>query len=175
MQNTFTDLLASKEANKERDLSLFGRLVGEWDFDWSAPQENGTLKTHKGEWVFSYVLEGNAVQDVFICPSRATREADPDEQAEYGTTFRLPLQDGSGKWQVLYACDQGRPFDRLTAEEKNGDIIQTGTPADESDTNIWRWNFRNITENTFYWEAVWSSDQGKTWNICCQLDASRRK
>lgn len=175
MACTFSKLLTAEKPKKNTDLSLYGRLVGEWDFDWSAPQPDGTVLRHKGEWVFSYILEGTAVQDVFICPSSATRGTDTDDNAEYGTTLRFPLFDGSRKWQVIYGCDRGRKIDRLIAEKVNGDIIQTGINYDLEDTCIWRWDFTRITENSFHWEAKWSVDSGQVWNIVCELDAVRRK
>ncbi len=175
MDNLFSKLLVSPKPCEKSDVSLYGQFVGEWDFDWSAPLADGTKKHHKGEWIFSYILEGTAVQDIFICPSLATRESDNDEAAEYGTTLRFPLFDGSNKWQIVYGCDRGKKIDRLIAEEIDGNIIQTGTNYDANDSTIWQWNFKNITENSFHWESIWSEDNGKTWNICCELDAVRRR
>lgn len=142
---------------------------------WTAKHEDGTVEKHKGEWIFSYILEGNAVQDIFILPSRDTRDTDSFSEAEYGTTLRLPLKDGTGRWQIIYMADLGRPYDRLIAEEVDGDIIQSGINQNSDDTTIWRWNFRNIKENSFHWEAVESSDQGKTWKTWCDIEAVRRK
>lgn len=175
MENLFSKLLISNSPSKTVDVSLYGRFIGAWDFDWSAPQKDGTKKYHKGEWIFSYILDGTAVQDLFICPSLATREYDKDKDAGFGTTLRIPLLDGSKKWQIIYAGDRGQKLDRLIAQEINGDIIQTGINYDPLDISIWQWNFREITENSFHWEAVWTEDHGVTWNLFCELDAVRRK
>ena len=53
---------------------LFGLFVGEWEFDWTGYDEDGdeTL-TERGEWIFGWVLEGRAVQDVWIIPGRERR------------------------------------------------------------------------------------------------------
>lgn len=174
MEGLFLKLLTAEKPKEYTDVALYGRFVGEWDFDWSAPQADGTIKRHKGEWIFSYILEGTAVQDLFIVPSRATRDTDIDENAEYGTTLRFPLFDGSKKWQIIYGCDRGRKIDRLIAKEINGDIIQTGVNTKPDDESIWQWNFTKIKENSFHWEARWSQDQGQTWNLVCELDAVRR-
>lgn len=173
MNNSFSNALISEKANEKKDLSLYGRFVGEWDFDWQGEEEDGSIKRRKGEWIFSYILEGNGIQDVFICPSRATRDQ-VKGYAEYGTTLRIPLSDQTGRWHVVYGCDQGNEVCRLIAEEVNGDIIQTGIPYDPNDKSIWQWNFKNISENSFHWEAVWSEDEGRTWHVFCQLDAVRR-
>jgi hypothetical protein len=74
-------------------LRLYGQFVGSWDLDveWHAPTGN-TVRA-AGEWHFSWVLEGRAVQDVWIFPSRRARAAPPQPPgslawAFYGSTFR---------------------------------------------------------------------------------------
>ncbi len=171
----FTKLISSEFPTNDFDVSLYGQFVGEWDFDWSAPLSDGTVKRHKGEWIFSYILEGKAIQDLFICPSLNTRVTDYDEEATFGTTIRSPLADGTGMWQITYINDKGQKIDHLNAIEIDGNIIQTGINYDPKDETIWQWNFKDITKNSFYWESIWSKDQGKTWNLCCELTATRRK
>ena len=60
---------------KHRDaLMLFGQFVGAWDVDWGAFDADGAQSaTERGEWVFGWVLEGRAVQDVWILPRRSLR------------------------------------------------------------------------------------------------------
>lgn len=168
----FADLLVSDKP--EKNLDLYGRFVGEWDFVWYNPQDNSDEKV-KGEWIFSYVLQGTAVQDLFICPSVAERKANPRDYMEYGTTIRFPLNDGSDKWHILYASDNGHKADRLIAEEIDGDIIQTGINYDSEDTTLWQWNFRNITADYFRWECRYSKDMGETWIYTGRIEAVRRK
>lgn len=172
-ENTFAKVLISDRA--EKNLSLFGRFVGEWDFESCTVQEDGTVDKIKGEWIFSYVLEGTAIQDVFICPNREERLLKREKHMEYGTTIRFPLNDGSGKWHILYVSNNGYKADRLVAEEVNGNIIQTGINYDPEDTTVWQWNFTNITEDSFCWESRWSKDNGETWNCFGKLEARRRK
>lgn len=107
MNNSFSNALISEKANEKKDLSLYGRFVGEWDFDWQGEEEDGSIKRRKGEWIFSYILEGNGIQDVFICPSRATRDQ-VKGYAEYGTTLRIPLWDQTGRWHVFCQLDAVR-------------------------------------------------------------------
>ena len=131
MENLFSKLLVSPGPGENIDVSLYGRFVGEWDFDWPAPLGDGT-------------------------------------------TIRISLQDGSDKWQIIYGCEKGYKAECLIAEEVSGDIIQTGITYDADDKFIRQWNFRNITENSFHWESIRSEDNGRIWNIVCELDAVRR-
>lgn len=173
----FADLLVSDKPASDcgkRNLSLYGRFVGEWDFVQYDPQDNSGEKV-KGEWIFSYILQGTAVQDLFICPSTVERIAHPRDYMEYGTTIRFPLNDGSGKWHILYASDNGYKANRLVAEEINGDIIQTGINYNVEDTTVWQWNFRNITADSFKWECRYSKDMGSTWTYTGIVEAVRRK
>jgi len=54
-------------------MMLFGRLVGSWDIDYTAYPPGRDSITAKCEWHFGWVLDGRAVQDVWICPPRAAR------------------------------------------------------------------------------------------------------
>src|SRR5919202_1411929 len=49
-------------------LMLFGQFVGDWDVDFTVYGADGTRQTEKAEWHFGWVLEGRAVQDVWIVP-----------------------------------------------------------------------------------------------------------
>ena len=68
----------------------YGWLVGSWDLDvrryWGL---DVTAQRIKGEIHFGWVLEGRAVQDVWIMPRRPDRTGDVDKTRNmYGTTLR---------------------------------------------------------------------------------------
>lgn len=66
---SFVDALTSngKSVELPEEFNYFGKLIGSWNFDYI--DHNMSCST-KGEWHFSWVLEGMAVQDVIILPSR---------------------------------------------------------------------------------------------------------
>ena len=74
----FTDSLLSGKTDKIPDeYDWFAPLLGDWDCDYY--DEYGGQKRHvKGDWIFRRVLEGAGIQDIFIFPSRATKEACDD-------------------------------------------------------------------------------------------------
>jgi len=55
-------------------LMLFGQFVGDWEVDFTVYGPDGTREIERAEWHFGWVLQGRAIQDVFIIPRRADRE-----------------------------------------------------------------------------------------------------
>src|SRR5687768_6194367 len=69
----------------------YGWLVGSWELDvlryWATDVAHRQIK---GEAHFGWVLEGRAVQDVWIMPRLADRSADLDKKMNmYGSTLRV--------------------------------------------------------------------------------------
>ncbi|OPJ56632.1 hypothetical protein [Clostridium oryzae] len=169
--NAFTEALISKEENlKYRDkLMLFGQFVGEWDFEWHDKNANGKERIIPGEWIFSFVLEGSAVQDVFICPSRKERFKLKQPDSEYGTTIRFynPKKDA---WDVFYGCTGEATL--LEAKPEGDKIVLTCLNTQD---HIMKWVFSDIKKDSFHWQHMFSKDNGGTWNINGELFAKRRK
>lgn len=170
--NEFLNALGTEKANENTDLSLYARFVGDWEFTMTTYDENGQVEdTKEGEWLFSYVMDGYGIQDMFICPKRGSWTKDDTLYGDYGTTIRVPMMDNPQKWNIVYISKWS--VDRLIAEQIDGDIIQNGINKDASDTTLWQWNFRNITENSFRWESVYSKDNGITWKYVTRVEARR--
>lgn len=69
-------------------LAAFGPLIGSWDLVVEDFAPDGTSTVRDGEWHFGWALDGRAVADVWICPSRAARgEGAPD--GEWGLSLRF--------------------------------------------------------------------------------------
>ena len=81
----------------------------------------------KGEWHFSWILEGMAVQDVIILPSRETRTEIPHPLTEYGTTLRV-YNPATHTWDIAY-CYTGRIM-RLEARKQDDMIVLTNIDED---------------------------------------------
>jgi hypothetical protein len=66
----------------------FAPLIGSWDLDVSWYDNHGEMtRQTKGEWHFAWALDGRAVADIWITPSRAQRAIDGD--GEWGLTIRI--------------------------------------------------------------------------------------
>jgi hypothetical protein len=76
-------------------LMLYGQFVGNWEANagWHLP--DGTIRQHYWQVHFDWVLEGRAIQDVWITPPRhgphSTEQSEPwgEFGNQYGTTVRV--------------------------------------------------------------------------------------
>jgi hypothetical protein len=142
-------------------LMLFGRFVGEWDVDWTAYDGDGRqVANERGEWIFDWVLEGRAVQDVWIIPARG-RRGRLSREGEYGTTIRFydPQLD---VWLVTWSGPINRARRTFVARASGWDIVQDGQ---NEEGHPLRWVFSDIEPRSFSWQSVCSHDGGKTWRL----------
>src|SRR4051794_31280188 len=72
----------------EQAFRPFATLIGSWDLDvtWYDDEGRVTRET-KGEWHFAWALDGRAVADIWITPSRAVRRS--EEEGEWGLSIRI--------------------------------------------------------------------------------------
>lgn len=148
----FLKKLTSECKNTElpEEFNYFGKLVGSWKIDYI---DNSTSRTIKGEWHFSLVLEGMAIQDIIILPGY-----------ECGTTLRV-YNPGTHAWDIAY-CFTGKII-RLEAKKENGLIILT-----DIENKRRKWVFAKIEDNNFHWQDVTVKDDGE-WHINFDLYAER--
>ena len=101
--NQFIETLTSKDKCLElpEEYDYFGKLIGSWKLNYT---DRNISCSVKGEWHFSWVLEGMAVQDVIVLPG-----------FEYGTTLRV-YNPGTHAWDVSY-CYTGKIM-RFEARKK---------------------------------------------------------
>ena len=160
---SFFEVLASKSKNKDlpEEFNYFGKLIGSWKLDYI---DHNTSRMVKGEWHFSWVLEGMAVQDVIILPSRDVRNEPPYPDEEYGTTLRV-YNPGTHAWDIAY-CYTGKIM-RLEARKKDDMIILTNIDDERK-----KWVFVKIEDDNFHWQNVTVKDNGE-WHINVDLYAMR--
>ncbi len=165
--NEFAKALCSNTKNERifEKYDFFGSLIGEWDILWKDHLEDHEPRHVKGEWIFSRVLDGTAVQDLFIVPSRAERLRDKQPDAEYGTTLRI-FNPKTMAWDIFYGC-MGEAI-RLTACKVGEEIILT-----ENITEKMRYVFFEITTDAFLWKKEQMNGQGE-WKVVAQVTAKRR-
>lgn len=164
--NLFADSLIANKKNPiiPDELNYFGSLVGQWDFEWRDNVGTEKESINKGEWTFSWVLEGKAIQDTFIVPSR---KIDTDQEREYGTTIRIfnPIKQC---WDVFYGCTGEASL--LEARKEGDKIVLTSVANNEYKM---KWIFSDITENSFNWRHIRSFDEGKTWQVKAKATAKK--
>jgi hypothetical protein len=141
-------LLADGPAAAHTDkLMLFGRLVGAWNM--VIVDETGTFR---GTWVFGWVLQGRAIQDVVW-----------DERTRLrGTTVRL-YEPATDSWRITWFGPDDPAFVVGQARSQGEEIvIQT------SNLNYrMRWIFSDLTPRSFRWRAEVQFAEG--WRVVLRM------
>jgi hypothetical protein len=171
-----TALLAcGPAADRAAQMQLYGWLVGHWTIDVRAYDANGRQYRSRGEIYAGWVLEGRAIQDVWMIPPRPERLANlnpadfPVTGPWYGTTLRVydPLRD---VWNIHW-IDPATGFQaRMVGRAHGEDIVQEGTL--ENGTRL-RWSFRGRRADAFRWTGEASVDAGKHWMLQVDIAAQR--
>src|ERR687891_76516 len=95
-----TDRPAPDRADK---MGLYGWLIGDWEMDAVMHADDGTTQTGTGEVHFGWVLQGRAIQDVWILRSHAaTAAGQPVTEVFHGTTLRV-YDPGIDAWHILWS------------------------------------------------------------------------
>lgn len=166
--NEFVAALCSDARNERipEEYDFFGGLIGEWDIVWNDHLEGAEPRRVKGEWIFSRVLDGTAVQDLFIVPSRVERLRDKQPDAEYGTTLRI-FNPRTMAWDIFYGC-MGEAI-RLTARRASEEIILI-----ENTTEKMRYVFSDITPHSFLWRKERMNEKGE-WVVVAKVTAEKKQ
>ena len=165
--NEFINALCSNTINERisEEYDFFGSLIGGWDIVWNDHLEDAEPRRVKGEWIFSRVLDGTAVQDIFIVPSRSERLRDKQLDAEYGTTLRI-YNPQTMAWDIFYGC-MGEAI-RLTARKVGEEIILT-----ENTTRKMRYVFSDIKSSSFLWRKE-RMNENDEWLTVAKVMAEKR-
>ena len=160
--NEFTNALLSEKRSgiiPEED-DWYAPLIGDWTFDYYEPGGRHL----KGEWFFRRVLEGTAIEDIFICPSRDTKETYPQPDGEYGVAVRM-YDSRKQCYDMTYICTKGTT--RLEIHKVQGKIVCTvlDDPAN-------KWVFSEITETPFHWQNITITGNGEQ-RVKCEVIAKR--
>lgn len=106
------------------------------------------------------MLEGTAIQDVFICPSRKARIKDYQPDAAYATAVRM-YNPNTEAWDILYTELGGAT--QLEGKREGNRIVQT----EINEKNI-QWVFSEITTTSFRWQRMVKRPDG-TWETEAEL------
>lgn len=153
------------------ELQLFGQFVGSWDVDIVYHQPDGTERRVDGEWHFGWVLEGRAIQDVWIAPRRTLRHAGGAAPAgDYGATLRF-YDPEMKAWRSTWIGPVRRVVMPFIARPVGDEIVLEGSFEPGVAT---RWIFSEVTPTTFRWRAVESRDGWKTETLRQEMRGRRQ-
>jgi hypothetical protein len=168
MHEAWAALGRSPEIPEEMD--LYGFLIGSWELDVVAYDDDSNVIHSTGEAHVAWILEGRAVQDVFINPRRLDRGPDSPKFANwFGTTLRI-YDPTIQAWRVNWF----NPHDGFRAEligrRRGKDVVQDGKFPDGTPI---RWTYSEITDDSCLWRGERLASGGKTWRLQVEFRARR--
>jgi hypothetical protein len=174
VHSSLAQVLHSDGPDKDRaaELALFAWIVGRWEIDVTTFLEDGTTHRGRGEIHAGWVLQGLAIQDVWMIPRLRDREPGieplPGAGNWYGTTLRI-YDPELNAWRILWNDPATNFFTQQIARARGRDIVQTG--ADPRGGSM-QWIFSEIEPNSFHWTGERTQDE-RNWRREVDIRARR--
>jgi hypothetical protein len=153
-------------------LALYAWLVGQWHIEVTTTPEDGTSHRGQGEIHAGWVLQGRAIQDVWMIPRLHDRKAGIPQLAGagnwYGTTLRI-YDPNVDAWRILWNDPATGFYSQQIGRSEGSEVVQTG-PDPRGGTM--RWVFSEIEPDSFHWTAARSLD-GRNWRREVDIRAHR--
>ena len=147
-------------------LKLFGQFVGDWDIvSVKSPNPSGVAFKAGGEVHFAWILDGRAIQDVWMTYDEELKKTIP-----VGTTIRV-YNPGSGAWKSTWISVIRHTVQTFIAHQFREDVIMEGiTEAAKPE----RWIFSEIRPDSFTCLSEESSDDCESWTLTEEMVMRRR-
>jgi hypothetical protein len=164
------DLLSALKASEPQAslgdaAEVFGRLVGNWSVVYLDITKDGKTTRRTGQFIVEWVLDGRAVQDVWIVdPSgaRTTREV---------YTALHWFDPKSRTWPAVFVDPEHGSVAKFTGEAEGDRIVLHSSDLGAADS---RWSFLDIRRDTFTFRDEVTNDGGKTWRLRSEDHMTRR-
>jgi len=149
----------------------YGWLIGSWELEVRhyagvAVAERGI----QGEAHFAWVVDGRAVQDLWIMPKRSQRTPSLGKTMNmYGTTLRV-WDATIQAWRITWSNPAGDHYEQQIGKWSGNDVVQIGTRFNGTPT---RWRFTEITSDSFHWLGEALEADGQTWKLEGEFLAKR--
>ena len=141
------------------ELMLFGQFVGDWKIVECRHLEKGEWVIRTGEVHCNWILDGRAVQDVWMYHDES------GSLRPTGTTIRF-YDPERRLWRSVWITPKHRDVDLFLGKRVGDEIVlemqEESKRAGECEI---RWVFSDITPTSFGWRAEESMDGGKTWAV----------
>ena len=171
---SFKEVLHAQAPAPDRasELGLYAFLIGSWTTR-IVTHDNGTTHEGAGEIHAGWILEGRAIQDVWMIPRREQRTPAtpplPIAGNWYGTTLRV-FDPSLAAWRILWTDPATNNFVRQIGRADGGDIVQEGEHVNGT---AMRWRFTKITPASFHWIGEFMRDEGGPWERQVEVFAAR--
>lgn len=143
---------------------LFDRFVGTWEADYAQYAGDGSVSRQAGEVIFGWIIDGHALQDIWIWHPSGTGER------RIGTSIRV-FDNKLEAWRVIWISPTESRVVEMRGGAEGERIVLLGTAEDGSRL---RWSFNDIRPASFVWRGERSRDNGKTWRLTDEYQMRRR-
>lgn len=143
--------------------ALFDHFVGTWDTDYTFYAADGTMSRRSGEVLFGWIIDGRALQDIWI-------SYPADAERDLGTTVRF-YDAKTATWRVVWVHPASGIVTTLSGGAVGDRIVLRGHGNDGS---LLRWSFNDIQADSFLWRGEISHDSGETWRLTGEYRLKRR-
>ena len=156
-------------ADRAAQMMLYGQFEGSWDGTLKYLDPEGGRRETTAEVHFGWVLDGRAIQDVWIAPSRGGRN-EGERLLMHGSTFRVydPQND---LWHITWIDPVKQLRSCMTGRKIGDEIVQEYLADDGKQV---QWLFTDITPDSFHWINRESADDGGRWNVRGEFFLRRR-
>lgn len=144
---------------------VFDRFIGSWNADFTFFTADGKVSHSSGELMFGWVLDGLAVQDIWISYPKSA-----GEERSIGTSVRF-FDTKSKMWKVVFVNPAFGAAINVEGGMEGDRIILRGKDIDAAPI---RWSFNDIKADSFVWRGEKSHDNGKTWVLEEEHHMNRR-
>ena len=163
------EVLSDDRVPEGRDLSIgFGRFVGSWSVEATWYGADGSQDHGSGDWVWSWILGGQAILDVLTFPARSSTP--PSRGYAHNVLIRV-FDESQDLWKVVWTHPPSGTLNTYTGRfSDDGGVVLRNT----SDGEPTRWVFSEVTDDSFHWEGLTRDTPDGDWRMD-QLMTGRRK
>ena len=153
----------SKHDDAPKATDHWGKLVGHWDIIFESIDAAGNVqRSFEGEWNWFYILNGFAIQDVFILPPR--KKAEDPKTIFYGVGIRI-YNEEVNKWESVWVDTSNKKLEFREASSNDNEIILYQTNNEGEKIRI---TYFDMEEKSFEWKQEVFSANKNSW-IATQL------
>jgi len=160
----FVRALIAEGPHHRKRLRNLGKLVGSWRVHGRRlNEETGQWEERDFRYLVSWIFEGRAIQDLEVI-------TDADGQERTVAVAVRVADPQAGIARVSYFAPAANEFANLIASTWKNGVRQDGS---RNDGRPIRWNFTDITDDSYTWEGWVSDDEGASWRLVEELRGTR--
>ncbi len=144
-------------SDRREQLQLFGQFVGDWEIVESRNlQDDGRWSISRGEIHWRWILEGRAVQDIWMGYDEEEQRMVPG-----GTTVRF-YDLSIGAWHSVWISPDQSAVRQFVGRLVGDEIVLDGRDGDGTPI---RWIFSEIRPNDFRWRGERLDAKESRWSM----------